>query len=63
MSLLDPTKMAPANWTASCVITVHIAAALRGQEEFRTVYHHAYMREGREEVRKRNILRSEEALA
>ena len=35
---------------------------LRGQEKFRTEDHVDYMREGREEVRKRNTLRLEEAM-
>ena len=62
MELLDPTKTAPENWKASCVITGHLVTALRGQEDFRTADHAAYLREGREEVRKRNAQRSEEAL-
>ena len=48
---------------ASCVIIGHLVKALRGQEEFRTAYHVAYMIKGRSEVRKRNILQEEEALA
>ena len=35
----DPTKTALENWTASCVITGHLVAALRGQEEFRMADH------------------------
>ena len=46
IELPDPTKTAPKNWTASCVITGHIVAALRGQKEFRTSDHAVYMREG-----------------
>ena len=34
-----PTKKAPENWTASCVITKRLVAALRDQEEFWTVRH------------------------
>ena len=41
LDLLDPMKTAPENWTASCVITGHLVAALRSQEEFRTVDHSA----------------------
>ena len=32
LALPDPTKTAPESWTASCVITGHLVAALRGQE-------------------------------
>ena len=39
----DPKKTAPENWTVSCVITGHLAAALRGNEEFRTVDHSSYL--------------------
>ena len=35
------TKTSSENWTASCVITGHLVAALRVQEEFQTVYHSA----------------------
>ena len=35
LALPDPTHTAPENWTASCVITGHLVAALRGQVEFR----------------------------
>ena len=31
LALPDPTQTAPENWTASCVITGHIFAVLRGQ--------------------------------
>ena len=31
LALPDPTQTAPENWTASCVITGHLVAALRGQ--------------------------------
>ena len=41
MALSDPTQTAPENWTASCVITGHLVAALRGQVEFRTAHHSA----------------------
>ena len=39
LALPDPTQTAPENWTASCVITGHIVALLRGQVEFRTADH------------------------
>ena len=34
LALPDPSQTAPENWTASCVITGHLVAALRGQVEF-----------------------------
>ena len=62
LSLLDPTKKSPENWTMSCVITGHLVTALRGQEEFRKENHSTYLQEGRAEVRNQSALRSEEAL-
>ena len=35
----EPKKTAPKDWTASCVITIHLVTELRGQEEFRTAEH------------------------
>ena len=63
LDLPDPTKMASENWMMSCVITGHLVAALREQEEFRTEDNSTYLQEGRAEVRKRSVLREEEALA
>ena len=39
LALPDPVQTAPENWTASCVITGHLVAALRGQVVFRTAEH------------------------
>ena len=50
LALLDPTLIAPENWTASCVITGHLVASLRGQVDFRTADHLACRREGWEAV-------------
>ena len=36
LALPEPTKTATENWTAPFVITGHVIAVLRGQEEFRT---------------------------
>ena len=58
LALPYPKKTAHENWTAYCVITGYLVTALRGQEEFRTADHSAYLREGRAEVRKRSILRA-----
>ena len=39
LALPDPSQTAPENWIASCIITVHVVAALWGQVEFRTADH------------------------
>ena len=52
----DPTKTAPENWTESCVITINLVAALRGQEEFRTADHSADLQKGRSDVHKLRVL-------
>ena len=62
LALPDLTQTAPENWTASYVITGHLVAALRGQEEFRTADHSACIREVRTAVRKQKIQLAEEAL-
>ena len=62
LALPDPIQIAPENWTASSVITGHLVAALRGQVEFRTADHSACLRECRTAVRKREVIRAEEAL-
>ena len=63
LALPDPTKTAPENWTASCVITGHLVTELRGHKELRTADQYTRLQEGRTAVRKRSILRTEEALA
>ena len=63
LDLPDTTKTAHENWTAYCVITGHLLAVLRGQEEFRTADHSACQQEGSTEVRKRRVLLAEGALA
>ena len=63
LDLPDPTKTAPENWMASCVITGHLVAALRGHEVFKTADHLACLREGRTTMPKRSVLMAEEALA
>ena len=62
LALTDPSQTAPENWTASCVITGHLVAVLRGQVEFRTADHSACIREGRTVVWRRGQRRAEEAL-
>ena len=63
LDLPDPTNTSPGNWTVSSVITGHLVASLRGQEEFRTADHAAYLSKVRGEGSKRNTMRLEEALA
>ena len=52
LALPDLTKTVPEKWTVSCVITEHLVAALKGQEDFRKADHSAYLQEGRAEVQK-----------
>ena len=67
LALPDLTLTAPENWTAFCVITGHLVAALRGQVEFRTADYLTCLQEGRTTVLKRSAQRSaqraEDALA
>ena len=60
--LPDPVQTAPKNWTASCVITGHLVAALRGQVVFWTTDHSACLWEVWMSVRHRGEKRAEEAL-
>ena len=62
MDLPDPRETAPENWTMSCIITGHLVAALRGQEEFQTEDQSACLRKGSTVVRKRSVLLAEETL-
>ena len=41
LTLPDPTRTAPDNWQASCVITGNLVSALRGQVPFWTADHAA----------------------
>ena len=59
LALLDPTKTAPENWTASFFITGHPIVALRGQEEFWTADQSAFLHERRTEVRNWSVLLAE----
>ena len=62
LDLPDPPQTTPENWTTSCVITVRLVAAFRGQVGFRMVDHSACLREGRTSMRRRGKIRAEEAL-
>ena len=50
LALPDPTRMAPDNWQAFCVITGHLVSALRGQVPYRTSDYATCLRDGRAEV-------------
>ena len=52
LALPDPSQTAPEKWTAPCVITGHLVAALRGLVEFRTEDHLSCLREGRTAVKR-----------
>ena len=58
MALPVPTRTAPDNWQASCVITGHLVSALRGQVPFRTADHAACLRDGRVAVRRQNVAKT-----
>ena len=62
LAIPDPVKTAPENWTASCVITGHLVADLRGQDVFRTDDHTACLRGGRLAVRHQGEQRAEATL-
>ena len=62
LALPDTTKTAQENWTDSCVITGHLVAELRGQEEFKMEDHATILHEARREVRRRNVSQSQAAL-
>ena len=47
IAVLNPTWTVGENWTASCVITGHLVAVLRGTAKFRSVDHALLMGEGR----------------
>ena len=46
LALMYPTMSDPENCMASCVITGHLVAVIRDQEEFQTVDHSTYLQEG-----------------
>ena len=62
LALEDPMLTAPENWTASCIITGYLVAAIREHVELRTMDHLACLQEGRTAVRKRSAHWAEEAL-
>ena len=62
IALPKPTMTTGSNWTASCVITGHLIAALRGTAEFWSGDHALLMVEGRDEIRRRHAEAAEMAL-
>ena len=58
MALPYPTRTAPENWQASCVITGNLVSALRGQVPFRTADHTACLRYGRAAVRRQSVAKA-----
>ena len=62
LTLPDTANTAPENWTASCVITGHLVAALRGQVDFWMADHSACLQEGQTAEQKQKVLLSEVAL-
>ena len=47
LDLPDPTNTGPENWMLSCVITGHLVAAFKVQEDFSTTDHSSYLQEER----------------
>ena len=62
LALQDPTKTAPDNCTATCVITGNLVAELQNREEFKMVDNAVIFCKGQGEIRRRNMVRSEAAL-
>ena len=58
LALPDPTRKAPDNWKAYCVITGHLVSALRGQVTLRTADHAACLRDGRAAVRRKSVAKA-----
>ena len=63
MALPYPTKTDTENWTASCVITVHLVVEIWGRKEFKTADHTTILPKGRRGcVSRRNVEQLEAAL-
>ena len=58
----DPTRTAPDNWQASCVITGHLVSSLRGKVTFRTADHASCVQDGRAAVRRKSVAKAMESL-
>ena len=62
IALPDPAQTAGENWTASCTITGHLAAALCGTADFRSGNHALLTRKVRTDIRQRHAEEAETAL-
>ena len=63
LALLDLNLSISNNWTASCVVTFYLVAALWGRIYFQSRNHSVIMKEGREEIQIRNLLTYQQALS
>ena len=55
LAIPNPIISASQNWMASCVITGHLYADIQRRTEFWTGYHALLMKEGFEDIRRRNV--------
>ena len=62
IALPDPTQTAKSNWTAACVITGHLVAALHGTAEFWSGAHALFMGEVRYDIRRQHAEAAETSL-
>ena len=62
IALIDPTQTAGDNWTASCVITGHLVAALHVMDKFWSGDHPPLMQEVRDEIRQQHAKAAETEL-
>ena len=58
MDLPDPTRTAPENWQAYCVLTGHLVSALRVQVPFWTADHSACLQNERAAVCRQNMAKA-----
>ena len=63
MAIPDLTQKAKFNWTASCVVTGHLVAALWVCVEFRSRDHAQLLTNGRKEIRRQKSQEVEEYLS
>jgi hypothetical protein len=59
LAILDPKTTADENWTTSTAVCVHLIAALRGTEVFRSMNHNHIMAAGQAEMRLRKTSTSD----
>ena len=58
LALPDPTRKAPDNWQASCVIKGHLVSELRGQVTLRMADHAACLQDGRAAVGRKSVAKA-----